>query len=184
MSPKESLIGGAAAGLSRAAAERVSRRSFVGKLGRFGIVAAGAGVGLGVLSNTAWAVCTDFNCDCAGREGDSGCGSGRGCPGCEKCGHSLTCKALTGIGGACPSGTRTCGSWTCNCGSGTCGGGVREWVDCCPEDGNTICSDASSCRCLRDDDGCTHPTCCYRKDYAGGSITRCAFIRCRFSRCL
>lgn len=184
MAPRGSLIEGAAAGLSRAAAGRVSRRSFLGRLGRFTVVAAGAGSGLALLTDPALAVCGDFNCDCAGRPGDSGCGSGRSCPSCQKCGHSVTCKGLTGVTGACPPGTRTCGSWTCNCGSGTCGGGLREWVDCCPEDGNTVCNPDSSCTCVMDDDGCTHPTCCYRKDYAGGSITSCKFIRCRFHRCL
>lgn len=182
-----SLLGSAAGSLAKGAAAKLSRRSFLGKVGRYALVAAGSTAAIGFLASPAQAHCLGFDCGCGGRPCDAGCGSGRGCPSCTNCSHSVTCQGLTGTGGQCPARSSTCGSWTCSCND--CPSGLREWVDCCSDPGGDPerCVGDSSCQCVTDTDGhgdgCTRPTCCYRKCYPGGSISACRFIVCRFSRC-
>lgn len=173
----EWLVGVAA----RRLATTTTRRSFIGLVARAALALAGTPAILWLSAEDALAL----QCDCAGRACDSGCGSGRSCS-CQECGHSVTCKGLTGsgcpstggTGGQCPSGTYACGSWTCSCSLPGCPNGLRTWTDCC--DGAGRCSDPSSARCVCDVDGVRRPTCTYRRCYGSGA---CNFIRCRFANC-
>jgi len=164
----------ATAGLSTKVASRVSRRSFLGRVGRLTMVMAAAGTIVGITAEEAFAL----QCDCDGRRCDAGCTGSRTAPsGCRTGGHSVTCNGLTGTGGQCPSNSVRCGSWSCSCSTSVCASGTRIWTDCCAS-----CSSASSCRCVRDTDGVLRRTCCNKKCYVGGS--NCShFIRCRYAQC-
>jgi hypothetical protein len=176
--PGPSLIETAASGIAKGVASRYSRRSFVGHLGRVAIVLTGSGAGVGLLASPASALqCDGCDPDCA-----QGCGNGN-CP-CSTCGHSVTCKGLTGTGGRCPSNTFACGSWVCSCPS--CPSPhLRRWTDCC---GTGQCNGGANCHCHSDVDGRSRPTCCYTKCYKtgnGGGAGTCsdAYIVCRFEKC-
>jgi hypothetical protein len=174
--PTSSQLQSVTANLSKNVASRVSRRSFLGRVGRLTMVMAAAGTVVGMTAEEAFAL----QCDCAGRDCDAGCSGNRTAPsGCRGTGHSVTCRGLTGVGGRCPDNTVGCGSWSCgNCSA--CASGVRIWTDCCA---TGQCSGASSCRCVRDTDGVLRRTCCNKKCYAGGGSNCSHFIRCRYARC-
>jgi hypothetical protein len=177
---KSSAVESTTAASARALALRVSRRSFLGRLGRLTVVMAAASAGVNILDDRASAL----QCDQCLPGGNTGCGSGR-TPSNGPCSgaRSVTCGALTGTGGRCPDNSFACGSWSCSCSA--CASGVKRWTDCC---GTGQCSASSSCRCATDSDGYTRKTCCVRKFYAGGngggSGTCNAFIYCRFGKCV
>lgn len=175
--PTSSQLQSVTANLSKNVASRVSRRSFLGRVGRLTMVMAAAGTVVGITADEASAL----QCDCAGRVGDANCTGNRTAPsGCRDTGHSVTCLGLTGTGGQCPPNTVACGSWPCNCPTSVCASGTRIWTDCCA---SGQCSGASSCRCVRDTDGVLRRTCCNKKFYANGGSNCSHFIRCRYARC-
>jgi hypothetical protein len=93
--------------VTRRVANRISRRSLMGRLGA-GVVALGAGqVGLvAAQSSRAYADSTIPD----------------SCP-CSTCGESTTCSGS----GSCPSGTCNAGSWyVCSCG----GPALKQYTDC------------------------------------------------------
>jgi hypothetical protein len=168
-------------------AKRTGRRTFLGYLGRFALIAAGSPAFLSLTAREALAL----QCDCSGRNCDQGCGGPRSLS-CQHNGHSVTCKGLTGsgcpatggTGGVCPNNTHACGSWTCtNCGVPGCPNNTRTWVDCCADTSSSLCDSSSSAQCICDVDGVTRATCKYRHCYANGGGTGCNFIRCRWANC-
>jgi hypothetical protein len=178
----ESLTEGAAGALAKSVAGRVSRRSFIGRLAKYCLVAIGSSTVADMIFSQAYAL----NCDCAGAPQGTGCSQFRSCSGCTAS-HSVTCKGLTGsgcpatggTGGSCPSCTTACGSWVCtNCPS--CGGGSRVWTDCCATCGQ--CTGASTCQPVCDVDGASRATCCTPHYYTGGP-GGCPYIVCRYEQC-
>lgn len=92
---------------------------------------------------------------------------------------SVTCYALTGTN-ACPSGTCNCGAWTETISKSICPSGTLIRSDCC---GN--CNGGANCRCVLVN-GTYYPTCCNSKCYTGGCYL-CSdkpYIECRMSQCL
>lgn len=101
---------------SRRLAMRISRRSFLGRLGRGVIVAAvGSAAGPFLISESAYAHTNPCSKTC-----------------------SVSCKVLTGSN-SCPSGTSNCGCW---CITSTACTNYREWCDCC---GDNYCSGRRQC---------------------------------------
>lgn len=93
---------GVAETTARRAANGLSRRSLLGRVG-IGLAAIGAG-SLGVAAREARA--STLSC------------------GCAVCGNSTSCGV-----GACPAGSCNCGAWyMCECSSGT---RLRSYQDCC-----------------------------------------------------
>lgn len=115
---------------TRALADRFSRRSLLGGVGRGGIAMSLGGLaGVAALDDTAEA--HTVSCPCSGG-----------------CGNSVTCYDLTGSN-SCPSGTDGCGWWT------VCASPCsyrKVWSDCC--------STGSGCdggaRCVSGSPSCYH----------------------------
>lgn len=151
--------------ISRALAGRISRRSFMGRLGK-GMIAASLGTAGGVLVRA-----------------ESAEGSHGGCPsGCTKCACSVSCSYLPGWNQAsCPTngyGTCACGSWCFS--TAECGSGIRRWTDCC---GINYCNvnPGGGCRCIS---SVSRPACCYHKTYGGGCGDSNSIIACRSHQCV
>lgn len=135
-------------------AGRVSRRSFMGRLGRGAIAATLGGAGATLLLNQRAEAHT--------------------CP-CSNCGNSIGCGTLTGVQGSCPSDTCQCGCWCINVSSDKCASGIREWCDCCGG-----CAEGSGgCRCVNG-----IPTCCYHKEWPEGCGSADTHIKCRYHKCV
>jgi hypothetical protein len=152
-----SLLQNTAGALSRRAADRYSRRSFVGKVGRYGIAVTMGWAALEVLDPaTALAHC------------NASCGA---CPsGC--CGGANSRWCANAHSSSCPSGSCGCGSWCESVSTSTCGSGWRRVHDCCGG-----CGGCSSPNC----DPCPSPTCCRHQTYRNGSCSNCGdkHIKCR-----
>lgn len=161
---------------SAAAATRYSRRSFFERVGRYAIVVTATSAGAQLLMENAYATC-GLQCDCSGGNCNANCSEDR-VIGCDVNGHSVTCKGLTGVGGTCPANSFACGTWYCSCAS--CSSNTKMWVDCC---GTGQCDHGSSCACHGDVDGCTRPTCCYKKCWNNGGGSCSHYIVCRYGVC-
>lgn len=112
--------------ITRHLAMRISRRSFLGRLGRGAIVASvGAASGTVILAGEALA-----------HTPPAGCG---GC--------SVHCSQLTG-NNRCPTGTALCGCW---CISGAGCANYKEWCDCC---GDSYCSGPGRRQCIGGSPSC------------------------------
>lgn len=160
--------------MSTGLASRISRRSFLGRAGKFALVIGGGGTAVGILADPALAT---LQCDTCHPTCTACSTSNRPDPGCTAPGSSVTCKGLTGTGGVCPNSTVTCGSWACNCSS--CSSGSKRWTDCCET--GTHCDGGA--RCVTDVDGETRPTCRFRKCYPSSQGTCSQYIRCRIGVC-
>lgn len=166
MNETDSLIENTVGSLSRDAARRYSRRSFVGKVGRYGIAMTMGWAAMDVLHPaTAWAHCNGSCGDCP-----SGC-----------CGGALSVWCPSGYSSGCPTGSCGCGFWcepyaACKGVSGS--SGWRKVHDCCGGCGGG-CSDP----------GCNAPncppTCCRNQEYQNGACNDCAtfHIKCRAYVC-
>ena len=169
---KEGSFEGAIAALSRALAQRLTRRSALTRLGRYGVALSLGAAGASLLDDAAWA---------AGATSTSCCGGGciKKCCGSTTCNDSIWCYD----NGYCPSGTCPCGSWI----SGTCtvnGKSGTQWNgDCCGG-----CSPVSTtCNCV----GC-NVTCCNYHTYNNGDCAACTscsgdsayHIACRRQYCI
>lgn len=93
-------------------ARSVSRRSFIGRVGRGAIAASLGSAGAALLANNS-ALAHTGGCGCA-----------------DGCGLSVSCDNLPGhMHNSCPSGSCGCGCWCCS--TTGCASGYREWCDCC-----------------------------------------------------
>lgn len=123
------------ASMSRAIAERTTRRAALAKLGRYG-VAVTLGAAGGSLLEAESAFASEPGCGGCSPYGGSGCSKG-------KCGcDSRWCD----LGGDCPGGTCRCGSWFGGC---YCSNNARlMYGDCCNDcGGGQDCSCSSSFTC-------------------------------------
>lgn len=115
---RESLLATAAGSVSRRAAERYSRRSFVGKVGRYG-----------VAMTMGWAAMDVLRPE----EALAHCWQG------TACGYQVYgCNSVWCAGNECPAGTCGCGSWCEPYAS--CASGWRRVADCCGD-----CNCAGDC---------------------------------------
>lgn len=151
---KSSLLESSSDAFARRLAQRVSRRSFLGRVGKGAIVAATAGVaGVALLDVGAFAHVNPCQ---------------------ETC--SISCESLPGHNAnSCPGSTNTCGCWCINV-SSVCGAtGIREWCDCC---GDNYCQ--GNRQCVEGTDNRTHPSCYNHDAYGPGS----EHIACRRHHCV
>jgi hypothetical protein len=183
----QTFISASVGGIAERLASRVTRRSFLGRVGRFALVLAESGTLLGAISKGAQATLLG-PCDCSNERGcDSGCTGSRPCPtNCANppptggCDHSISCKGLVPGTNGCPTGSTHCGHWACSC--TTCTSGVSRWHDCC--DTANQCASSSTCSCdVLDTDGVRRPTCCFKRCYNGNNYTACSYIVCRYRTC-
>jgi hypothetical protein len=140
---------------SRFFASRVSRRSFLSR------------VGVGAVALTMGGTAGEALVERAHAHSSCNCGA---CSGTCGCNNSVTCANLTGSN-VCPSGSCICGCWWVSY-SG-CASGFREWCDCCMGCGSCSChSGAPSC--------CNHKFYSSRSTCSTG----CNHIKCRRWRCI
>jgi len=155
--------------VSRSMAAKLSRRSFVGRLGQ-GVIALTFGAAGATLFRPASASalsCSDSSCD--------------------PC--SIACEHLNGFSGGnkCPNGTCDCGSWTVSLStSGLCPQNLRRWIDCC--DKGSWCANHGGPNCNSvGTDGRHKPSCCNHKEWGGcpfDSCTGTGVIVCRRHICV
>ena len=161
----ETRLGQTGAALSRALARRLTRRSAVYRLGRYGVALALGRAGAALLDDGALAA-TAASCYC----GECFSAPDRNC-----CGNdSVWCSWAYGTPGECPAGTCECGSWPA-------GPGMRNG-DCCGE-----CGGGSDCSCLYFY-GAYWPSCCriqnWKPGNCGNDCSNCStayYIKCRRS---
>lgn len=147
----ESLVEGVVGSVSRISAERMGRRSFIGKVGRYGVAMTAGWVALDLVKPE-----NAFAADCTGNCGDCDMGC------CTQ--NSVFCA-----GNVCPSGTCGCGSWV-EPYSG-CGSGFRRLADCCGGCG-TCGADCNAPNCP--------PMCCHHQQHTNGSCNDCnQHVQCR-----
>lgn len=174
----EGRLDHAVGSLSRGLARRVTRRSAVSRLGRYGAALSLGAAGAALLDDTAWAAATSSCC--------------QGCYGtCPKY-DSRWCDD----GGQCPSTTCQCGAWWSGC---YCSNG-QKWMygDCCGDCGcGTDCFESSSYDCsvgpcpTAGGNGSPCPSCCFQFAHVSsvrqcGDCTSCScpwYIRCRRAFC-
>jgi hypothetical protein len=163
--------------VSRTLAGRVTRRSFLSRLGRGAIaVSLGSAAGATFLAGVAGGHTPDPPADC----GDCGphalecCTSGR---------DSISCQELNGHNqNICPGSSESCGSWCITVSTSTCSSGFRKWTDCC---GNAYCDGGQNCHCENDPGGTSRQSCCRHKFYTGGQMTSSnQHIACRKHACV
>lgn len=143
----ERALEGAVGALARTLAERLTRRSTLARLGRYGVALSLGAAGTTLLDDQAWAAASTC------------CGGGCQHTCCGGCNYSVWCN----YGGYCPPGTCECGGWTLCERCTTSGGqaGVYWYGDCCGGCGN-------GCSCS----GCS-PSCCNYHDWNNGSCAAC-----------
>jgi hypothetical protein len=142
--------------ISRALAVRLTRRSALSRLGRYGVALSIGSAGAALLDEQAFGTtvtgccgsCTIGNC----------CGS-----------DSVWCSDLPGWNqNSCPTGSCGCGSWT----HGTCADGrILRYADCCGG-----CNNGGNCTCING-----APSCCRHQLHTNGSCNDCCgyWIKCR-----
>jgi hypothetical protein len=156
---EQTLLSRGAAFLSQRLAERVSRRSFLARVGRGAIAVAMGGSAALALPDRGYA---HDSCECGSCSG-SCCGA-----------LTVRCENLPGWNrNRCPSDSCICGCWWESVSTSVCSSGIREWCDCC--------RGCTGCDCVND-----HPTCCRHKTYSSRSqcASGCNHIRCRRWRCI
>lgn len=172
-----------AGSVSRSLAERLTRRSAISKVARYGVALSLGSAGTALLDDQrAWAAvpCTNGNCP-------SGCcGCVGGCCRCD--------SAWCGLGGVCPSGTCRCGAWWAGC---YCSNGARlVYGDCCGG-----CGGGAGCTCwssgcnggpCHEAGGCSPcPGCCHQLQWYTDPNRECGtcnsgspwYISCRRAFC-
>jgi hypothetical protein len=150
--------------IARALAARVSRRSFLGRVGKGTIAVALGGSAGAALMNADSAFGTHANCNC------------------QNCSCSASCNQLWGTN-ACPTvafgacaDACACGSW-CFSDSG-CPSTIRRWEDCC---GINYCNCSGGPRCAGSP---SRPVCVHHKTYSGGCGTiGTSQVVCRQTAC-
>jgi hypothetical protein len=148
--------------IARSLAQHISRRSFLGRLGK-GVVAVSLGAaGAEALLRppTAMAITCDVN----------------GC--------SIQCSQLNGWNqNSCPTGTCECGCWCLISSNQGCPNSHKQWCDCCG--GGWCGAPGHGCHCQTAGcNGKTYPTCCYTKEWTGQGCGDSSWhIACRKSDC-
>lgn len=146
-------LDGAVGSLSRALARRVTRRSALGRIGKYGVALSLGAAGTSLIEDQAWAAASAA----------SGC-----CSNCiNKCGHSQCNDSIyCNYGGYCPPGTCECGAWSYyqECGPGN--KGIIFYGDCCGG-----CGGGANCSCPG---GAPH--CCNYHEWDNG---QCAAYQCQ-----
>jgi hypothetical protein len=167
--------------VSRSLAGRVSRRSFLGRLGK-GAIAASLGASSAALLRTPSSAQAALICS----------GSSNNC--------SIACDYLKGwvvpysdrgkdLWNYCPTGTCKCGSWVVKVIQTTCGSTYRRWTDCCDTQ-KSWCPAHGGCNCNSTGaDGNHHPSCCNTKEWGSCANDDCGKqgqtkIVCRFHKCV
>ena len=158
MTSTDTMLEGMAGSISRALAGKLTRRSALTRIGRYGVALSLGSAGLGLLAEDANAhtCCSTCCCGNCSWSGASCCGS-----------DSVWCSTLNGVN-ACPSGSCGCGSWVV----GTCSNGqTLRYADCCGG-----CNNGSDCRCVSG-----APSCCRHQLHTNGSCNDCGgnHIKCR-----
>jgi hypothetical protein len=150
--------------MSTRLAQRVTRASALGKLGRSAVAVSLGSAGVAFLAQEAGAhnVCAYQGCDTNN-------------PNCSPCCYNLsvTCGSLTGNYGSCPSGSYDCGYWEYTDNSCNTANHLRRWTDCCGS-----CSEGSIGDCRG---GAPH--CCNHKEYPQQGGICSDHIRCRYTFC-
>lgn len=163
--------------MSRGLARRITRRSAMSRLGRYGVALSLGAAGAALLDDTARAATTGTCCqDCRG-----------GCCSCE----STWCD----YGGECPpSGSCRCGAWWGGC---YCSGGRRlMYGDCC---GSCGCGSYCTCGAFDCSSGAcggtscrTCPSCCHQFQHVSDTNRQCGdcstcscpwYVNCRRAFC-
>lgn len=138
--------------IARGLANRFTRRSFLGDVGKGGVALALGGTMAGVAGvEPALA---------------SHCGGCASCPG-----QSIRCDNLAGHGNGCPGNSCACGHWCST--NGPCSGQTR-WIDCCRG-----CDGPG--RCAHGFEGNCQASCCNPKQWSGGCDSgriKCRIWRC------
>ncbi len=166
--PDRSPFDTASERLARGLANRFTRRSFLGDVGRGGLALALGGTVVGV--DSAYAACDGSPCS--------------NCTSCANETNSIRCDQCCEYQNSCPAGSCSCGWWDANGGPCTNNpNNCTRWHDCCGG-----CGTGSS-KCLLGDGGTCRPHCCNRKAYCSGacgtkiSCTQGSLIKCRIWRC-
>lgn len=166
MNPNETYTSLAIRKLSIRAANRITRRSLIGRLG-FGMATATLGARGLILTSTAWAHAACDLGGCTAAPSRNCCGQ-----------NSIKCENLPGGSNSCPSGTIHCGCWSV--GQSTCSPGLQLWwCDCC----NNCGGGGSDCSCILSDTGVYHPHCCWHKTWNNQDGTCWDHVYCRHSKC-
>jgi hypothetical protein len=148
---------GVADAIARSLAGRVSRRSFVGRVGLGAVAASLGGVGVSLTrAQTAWA--------------SYPCPSGCNCLCSTQCGNVFPGNP----GGTCPSPTCKCGTWCFQ--DSVCGSGYRRYDDCCSIN---WCNANGGCKCVAG-----RASCCNGKTYPEGCGDANSIIVCRTLQCV
>jgi hypothetical protein len=144
--------------IARSLAQHVSRRSFLGRLGKGAVAASLGAAGAEALffPQSASAITCGVN----------------GC--------SVQCSHFPGWNqNSCPTGTCECGSWCFTQHDSNCPNTYKKWSDCC----GGICNGGANCKCV-DACGTSYPSCCYQKYWTGfGCGQNDWYIACRASTC-
>jgi hypothetical protein len=144
--------------ISRSLAGRVSRRSFIGRVGLGAVAASLGSVGAAITrSESAWA-------------GHASCPSGCSCACSTQCGNVFPGNP----GGTCPSPTCKCGTWCFQ--DSVCGSGYRRYDDCCSIN---WCNANGGCKCVAG-----RGSCCNHKAYPEGCGDSASIIVCRTLQCV
>jgi hypothetical protein len=153
--------------LSRALAQRITRRSAVGRLGRYGVALTVGAAGISLLDPAE--ALASFPC---------------GCGGCSPYGPSGRCNCDSrwcDDGGYCPSYACQCGAWSAGC-SCNGGSGTMYYGDCCGScGGGADCAVSSSYDCSGGPcgGGCSPcPGCCHQLEHYGDPNRNCGTCNC------
>lgn len=168
--------------VSRGLARRMTRKSAITKLGRYGVAMSLGATGVSLLKDeTAWAGTTATCCQSCIADF-----YGHSCCGCD----SYWCNT----GGVCPSYTCRCGAWWAGC---YCTGGARLYYgDCC---GNCNCGGLCNCGSsgcgggpCNQAGGCSPcPNCCHQFEHTSDTGRACGdcgctcpwYVNCRRAFC-
>lgn len=150
-----SVFDGASERFARRLANRFTRRSFLGDVGKGGLALAVGGAFGATRVERA--------------RGNPSCG---GCGACS--GNSIRCDYMDPWNqNDCPDGSCWCGSWCSS--NGPCDIGQTRWIDCCGG-----CDGGDNGICLEVGDRCA-PKCCNPKEWPQGCDH--SFVKCRIHRC-
>ena len=168
-------LGQAAGSLSRALAQRITRRSAVSRIGRYGVAVSMGAAGAALFDPEVALAAYPCGCGSCAPGGGGGCSAG-------KCYYdSRWCD----YGGNCPPNTCRCGAWSAGCGCVGSNGARGTWYygDCCGNcgGGNCNCSNSYDCSggpCGGGRTGYPCPSCCHQLEHYGDPNRECGTCNC------